>query len=254
MTASPMAPNLIPPLAGPARYAVAMSLASAGLPALSLLVAATVGCRTGAVDGPVDAGTAVARDLASVNLDWDAFLNECGNTDPNCTDVPLGPAASRPFPLPTDQQRDPNAAAEGVLRDGDGNLVLSGSAGSWSYIFRGCLGNDSFPSGDTRWRYVSWTAQIPVGTSIRVRARSGSTPTPGNKWGAWTQSVAASPADFSDPKTLVPSFHDDGFLQVEFALEAAKPASPTLKAVHVVFDCFSPPPGAGTPPPGARGR
>ena len=50
-------------------------------------------------------------------------------------------------------------------------------------------------NGETRWVAVTWDAEVPLNTSITVRARAGNTPTPDNTWGDWTPSFSMSPAD-----------------------------------------------------------
>src|SRR4051812_50227318 len=67
----------------------------------------------------------------------DGGVNACGDNDPGCTTVCLGPTCQPPsmFPLPSDVPPDPNVGADGVGRDGNGWIVLNQGSSSFNYLW-----------------------------------------------------------------------------------------------------------------------
>ncbi len=105
--------------------------------------------------------------------------------------------------------------------------------GFYSYVQKGCPGND------TQWARITWDADVPVGTTLTVRARSGKAPTPDNTWGDWTPPFSTSPAVLdavSGPLSPNPADH----LQVEFDFATTNfHTTPKLKGFTIDFICLN---------------
>ncbi len=108
--------------------------------------------------------------------------------------------------------------------------------GSYSYVQKGC--DDGQGNHDTKWVAVAFDADVPLNTSLTVKARSGNTPSPDMTWGQWTPSYNMTPADLINGMPLDPNLMTDGWLQVEFdfATTVAN-ASPKLKSFQIMFEC-----------------
>jgi hypothetical protein len=67
----------------------------------------------------------------------DGGLNACGDNDPSCTTVCLGPTCVPPgmFPLPTDSPPNPNVGADGVTRDPNGYIILDQSHAGFDFLW-----------------------------------------------------------------------------------------------------------------------
>lgn len=67
----------------------------------------------------------------------DGGLNACGDNDPSCTTVCMGPTCMPPgmFPLPGDQPPDPNVGADGVDRNPAGDIVLNQGKANSNYLW-----------------------------------------------------------------------------------------------------------------------
>jgi hypothetical protein len=116
--------------------------------------------------------------------------------------------------------------------------------GFYTYVFKGCVDpNTGMPTGDTEWKNVTWDADVPLNTSITLKARSGPTPKPDLTWGQWTPDFALSPADLVNGMPLVPNNNHDmpaNYLQVEFDFTTMdKNANPKLKAFQAAFECHN---------------
>src|SRR5262249_53777215 len=61
--------------------------------------------------------------------------NACGDYDPSCTDVGIGPSKGFPFPISTDMPQNPNESDNGVVRDMNGYLTLSASSAAFNYLW-----------------------------------------------------------------------------------------------------------------------
>jgi streptogramin lyase len=86
-----------------------------------------------------------------------------------------------------------------------------------------------------RWKQVSWRATTPAGTSVTLRARSGSSDA---TMGSWLGPHTSSPA-LLDKGAIIPlSPNPARFLEVEFTLKTdLNSVSPILHDFDVAFDC-----------------
>jgi hypothetical protein len=110
--------------------------------------------------------------------------------------------------------------------------------GSYTYVQPGCLQQNGMPNGETKWISVIWDADVPLNTTLTVKARAGKTPTPDLTWGAWTPDFAVSPADLVNGMPLVPNAKDSAYIQVEFDFTSMqKNMSPKLKSFHILHEC-----------------
>ncbi|MSP60355.1 MAG: hypothetical protein EXR72_08440 [Myxococcales bacterium] len=102
--------------------------------------------------------------------------------------------------------------------------------GFYAWAQKGCN------QGDTKWVKVNWNAEVPPGTKLTLRARSGNTPIPDNTWGAWSSEFTASPADLKGNPPLLPN--PAPYLQIQFDLSTQdKTTTPKLKGFEIVFLC-----------------
>lgn len=64
-------------------------------------------------------------------------VNACGDNDPSCTVVCIGPTCMPPgmFPLPTDNPPPDNVKADGVSRNPNGYIVLDASKASFDFLW-----------------------------------------------------------------------------------------------------------------------
>ncbi len=97
---------------------------------------ATPGCscnHNGAANGDGGGGSAGSGGGSG----GDGGVNACGDNDPGCTTVCLGPTCQPPsmFPLPGDMPPDPNVTADGVGRDGNGWIVLNQGSSNFNYLW-----------------------------------------------------------------------------------------------------------------------
>src|SRR5262249_58809383 len=72
----------------------------------------------------------------------------------------------------------PNAYADFL---GDPSRVPATVRGTWWRVVSGCG-----PRRPTDWKAITWEADLPAGTSVRVRARTGDTAIPDGTWGPWS--------------------------------------------------------------------
>jgi hypothetical protein len=113
--------------------------------------------------------------------------------------------------------------------------------GSYTYVQAGCVDPNGQPTDQTTvWMSVSWDADVPLNTSLTMKARTGNTPMPDQTWGAWTPDVSMSAADLINGVQLMPNQTMDmnTYIQVEFDFASmAKNMSPKLKDFHIFHEC-----------------
>ncbi len=110
--------------------------------------------------------------------------------------------------------------------------------GSYTYVQKGCVQQDGSPNGETKWLSVSWDADVPLNTTLTLKARAGNTPVPDQSWGAWTVDFPMSAADLLTNMPLVPNAKDSAYMQIEFDFASMqKNASPKLKSFHIFHEC-----------------
>jgi hypothetical protein len=159
--------------------------------------------------------------------------------NPDINSAPMGnnkcPAGDR-CPLKDSQGSEPGPYTYSDFT-GFGLRNFTRPKGQYSYLQRGCKDGQGAPA-DTRWIGVTWDSDVPINTTLTVRARSGNTPTPDQTWGAWTPDFAVSPADLLNGMPLDPNLKSDGWLQVEFDFSTMdKNATPKLKAFDILYEC-----------------
>ena len=109
--------------------------------------------------------------------------------------------------------------------------------GSYTWIQGPCAGNKA-----PKWLKVLWDANVPMGTSLGLRARTADT-LAGLAAAPWIGSWKTSPADLSKPPGPVAP-NPGSFLQVEFDLSTQDPQiSPALKGFQIAYDCLTTGPG-----------
>jgi hypothetical protein len=113
---------------------------------------------------------------------------------------------------------------------GFGHRNFTAPRGRWTWLQKGCDG------AQTEWRRIAWDADLPAGTSVSARARSGPTPVPDGSWGGWTKLFTMSPADL---KILAPN--PARYLQLELQLATQNGASPRVKSIEISWECVIPP-------------
>ncbi len=133
---------------------------------------------TGAVPGCSCADVPGAGDLAGQGDGFDpnsdgfngdgGNVNACGDDDPSCTVVCVGPTCTPPgqFPLPSDNPSPPNVGADGVNRNPMGYIVLDASKATFDFLW---IANDTnYGSGTVS--KVS-TKAFPTAPTYRETAR-----------------------------------------------------------------------------------
>jgi hypothetical protein len=95
-----------------------------------------LGARRDLAQAAVDLAVAgPAHDLAGANYD---LLTACGDFDPSCTVVSLGPSstvAGSMFPLPSDRPAPESVTANGIGRNPTGWLVLDSTHATFDYLW-----------------------------------------------------------------------------------------------------------------------
>lgn len=231
--------------------------AALALRLLPVCAAALAGCAGDrALDsGPVDQAISASADLrtadvdAAVQPDLAVEPPACGSpAPPDCRRVALGPAEGG-FSLDGDIPPDNTARASGLRRDQRGRLVLDGGAasGDYSVIVRGCTDKSGLRI-DTPWIQVAWSASVPAGSALSVRARAAEAATFDDPaWSAarWTPDAVSSPLPLQG--TLVPnpevgSLHGelrDGWLMIQLHFTPSpRGESPVLERLVIGFSCW----------------
>ena len=94
------------------------------------------------------------------------------------------------------------AALKTVFSSFGSSAVQIDSVKFGAYVSTGTFVSTVFDAGTTAtWGAISWTADVPAGTTIQVFTSSGNTATPDSSWSAWTQvnnggTVASPPARY----------------------------------------------------------
>jgi len=126
--------------------------------------------------------------------------------------------------------------------------ALGSSNGRYGLVIAGCTDSAGLPA-DTLWYQLSWKATVPAGTSLTVRARSGSAPSPSDpSWLAnpFTPATSSPPVDLQS--TLSPNVTpmsestpaNDAFLQVDILFQSVAPGlTPLLESLDVAYRCKS---------------
>jgi len=139
--------------------------------------------------------------------------------------------AGNPDRVPLDDGHTPDPYTYSDFT-GFGLRNFTNPRGTYTWIQPGC-GNAK-----TRWRKIIWDADTPMGTSVRVRARSADDQSllPA---ATYTGSYTTSPADLMvAPGPVIPN--PARFLQVEFDLQTMDRAlTPALKSFQIVYECVS---------------
>jgi hypothetical protein len=159
-------------------------------------------------------------------------------TPPDLTSPAMGqdrcPAGDRCF-LKDDPQSEPGCDAYSDFF-GFGLRCFTRPKGFYGYVIEGCRG------GQTEWRTISWTGDVPLNTSLTVKARAGGTPQPDITWGPWTPDFSANLADLVDGQPLLPNgTAHASYLQIELDFVTMdKNQTPKLQGVQVAWRCIPP--------------
>lgn len=180
---------------------------------------------TGGRLGTLGAGVAIDLDIwgiqqndrSAVHFDVDAAGNVMN--------------AGSPDRVPLDDGHTPDPYTYSDFT-GFGLRNFTNPRGTYSWIQQGC------PTSRTRWKKIVWDADTPMGTAIKVRARSADD-VAGLSGAPFTGGYTISPADLSmAPGPLMPN--PARFMQVEFELTSTDRAlTPALKSFQIVFECVS---------------
>jgi hypothetical protein len=157
-------------------------------------------------------------------------------TTPDINSAPMGnnkcPAGDR-CPYQDNNISQPNPYTYSDFT-GFGLRNFTRPTGFYSYVIAGCGGGTA----DTRWVGVQWDGDVPLNTSLTLKARSGKPAKPDQTWGPFTMSYTTSPADLVNGMPLNPNLKDDYYLQVEFDFATMdKNLTPKLKSFDVLYEC-----------------
>ncbi len=120
-----------------------------------------------------------------------------------------------------------------VVAAGDGALVTTGLSASVYYARERGRGTGEYESSvfDARaaatWGELTWTAEVPPGTSLRLATRSGNTATPDATWSDWEEVRGDGEGAVASPPGRR--------LQWKAELTSGRGSTPTLRGVEVAF-------------------
>jgi hypothetical protein len=118
-----------------------------------------------------------------------------------------------------------------------GEHSVLAATGNMGRVFR--LGESSGPSGSyeapvhdsgtaSRWGSVGWRADLPAGTSIQFRTRSGNSAKPDRTWSDWSEPLTSS----AGSRITSPNAR---YVQWKLEMTGSKGATPTLNSVTLAY-------------------